>query len=166
MGDATRPFRPIAPRTSTPGGGAGVGPPNNGGPSDEGRMKRASTACKECQKRRTRCSGVPCTECQAHERECVFDELSDRRRKASAKKTQEELNNLRDFLDQLLGAFRSNDSQAVQHLVNTIRSGASHEEIHRAILEIHSQTSGSPSHPASLDPNVISDHMNIYFRSY
>ncbi|KAJ6096582.1 hypothetical protein N7486_007328 [Penicillium sp. IBT 16267x] len=167
MGDAARPFRPIAPRTLPSDGGVGVGQhPPNGGPSEEGRMKRASTACKECQKRRTRCSGVPCTECQAHKRECIFDELSDRRRKASAKKTQEELTSLRDFLDQLLDAFRSNDGAAVQHLINRIRAGASQEEIRRIVLHIHTQSSGSSSHSPDMDPNMINDHMSNFFDAH
>ena len=53
MGDVAA-FRPIAPKT---GGGAGGQPPlgsSVGAPAEDGRMKRASTACKECQKRRTR----------------------------------------------------------------------------------------------------------------
>lgn len=57
MGEVGRAFRPIAPRTMPPGGGAGGQPPlgsSGGGPTEDGRMKRASTACKECQKRRTR----------------------------------------------------------------------------------------------------------------
>ncbi|KAJ5792382.1 uncharacterized protein N7503_008360 [Penicillium pulvis] len=168
MGDAARPFRPIAPRTLTSADGVGVGQqPPNGAPSDEGRMKRASTACKECQRRRTRCSGVPCSECVGHpDRECVFDELSDRRRKATAKKTQEELTSLRDFLDQLLEAFRSNDGAAVQHLINRIRAGASHEEIRRIVLHIHAQTAGSSSRPNDMDPNIINDHMSHFFDSH
>jgi hypothetical protein len=58
MGDVGRAFRPIAPRTMPPGGGGGGQPPlgssSGGGTPEDGRMKRASTACKECQKRRTR----------------------------------------------------------------------------------------------------------------
>ncbi|KAJ5745133.1 hypothetical protein N7520_010315 [Penicillium odoratum] len=163
MGDATRPFRPIAPRTLTPGGGVEIGqlPPNGGSSNEEGQKKRASTACKECQKRRTR----------AHDRECVFDELSDRRRKASARRTQEELTRsqqelagLRDFLDQLLGALGSNDSDVVRHLIDTIRSGASHEEIRRAVLLIHTQSSAT--HPHGMDPNMINNHMNNFFDSH
>jgi hypothetical protein len=57
MGDVGRAFRPIAPRTVPPSGGVGGQPPlgsSGGGPPEDARMKRASTACKECQKRRTR----------------------------------------------------------------------------------------------------------------
>lgn len=68
MGDVGRAFRPIAPRTMPPGGGVGGQPPlgsSGGGPPEDGRMKRASTACKECQKRRTRVNNhldpVQCT---------------------------------------------------------------------------------------------------------
>jgi hypothetical protein len=57
MGDVGRAFRPIAPRTMPSGGGPGGDRPPGGGagaPPEEAKMKRASTACKECQKRRTR----------------------------------------------------------------------------------------------------------------
>lgn len=55
MGDVGRPFRPIAPRTMPPGGGPDDNqPPGGGGPGDDGRVRRASTACKLCQKRRTK----------------------------------------------------------------------------------------------------------------
>lgn len=108
---------------------------------------------------------MPCTECTNSGKECIFDELSDRRRKASAKKTQEELTSLRDFLDQLLSAFRSNDGAAVQHLINTIRAGASHDEIRQIVLQIHAQSSGS-SRPNDMDPNMINDHMSNFFDSH
>ena len=61
MGDVGRGFRPIAPRTLPPGGGEGSQSPlgnSGGGPPEDGRMKRASTACKECQKRRTRVTTI------------------------------------------------------------------------------------------------------------
>ncbi|KAJ5584329.1 uncharacterized protein N7459_004129 [Penicillium hispanicum] len=154
-----------------PGGDfGGHQPPGSGGGglSEDGRMKRASTACKECQKRRTRCSGDPCTECQAHQRNCVFDELSDRRRKASAKKTQEELNSLRDFVDQLLAVFRGSDNRAVQHLINTIRAGASQDDIRILLLQMNRQPPNThlpgASHPHSgLDPNMMNEHMSHFY---
>ncbi|KAJ5272678.1 hypothetical protein N7478_007803 [Penicillium angulare] len=142
-----------------PGGGGGGGHlPPPGGPPEDGRMKRASTACKECQKRRTRCSGVPCSECQAHGRDCIFDELSDRRRKASAKKTQEELANLRLFFDQLLDVFRLSDGAAIQHMIEIIRSGASQDEIRAAVLQLLPQNAPS-SH--QLNPQVLNEHHDM-----
>jgi hypothetical protein len=57
MGDVGRAFRHIIPRTIPPGEGPGGEKSPGGGagvPPEEAKMKRASTACKECQKRRTR----------------------------------------------------------------------------------------------------------------
>ncbi|KAJ6163939.1 hypothetical protein N7470_002611 [Penicillium chermesinum] len=139
MGTTGRSFRAIKPRNNPgegssgqlPGGSSGRGPP----PAD-GRVRRASTACQECQKRRTKCSGQPCSECQTHIRECVFDKLSDRRRKATAKKTQEELTSLQEFVRELLGALRSSDGTLAQHTLDTIRAGASEDDILAAIRHV------------------------------
>ncbi|KAJ5089803.1 hypothetical protein N7532_008487 [Penicillium argentinense] len=194
MGDLGRPFRPIAPRTMPPGGGPGGDKPPGGGngvPPEEGKMKRASTACKECQKRRTRCSGMPCTECVAHGRECVTDELSDRRRKAAAKKTQEELADLRGFVEQVLDIFRSNDETHLQHFINTVRAGASTEQIRATVEQLrgqrqsqqpqqqqHPQQSqppqpqapilphphqGPPNPVTDMDPNMMNPNMGNYY---
>lgn len=55
---APRGYRPLAPRTRLLGGGGdggeGAGSPAGGSAPEEKRMRRASTACTECQKRRTR----------------------------------------------------------------------------------------------------------------
>ena len=72
--------------------------------------------------------------------------------------------NLRDFVEQLLGVFRSNDGAAVQHIINTIRAGASLEEIRAAVLQVHSQTSGR-SNPHQMDPSMMNDHMSNFFDS-
>ncbi|CAP80772.1 Nitrogen assimilation transcription factor [Penicillium chrysogenum] len=129
-----RGYRPLAPRTRLLGGsggdgGEGAGSPAGGAP-DEKRMRRASTACTECQKRRTRCTGPPhCTECSTHGRECIFDEAADRRRKASAKRIQDQLDHFRSFVDDLIGLIRDSDGPTVQLIVNTIRSGATPGEV-------------------------------------
>ncbi|KAJ5125987.1 hypothetical protein N7448_005298 [Penicillium atrosanguineum] len=160
MGDVGK-FRPIAPRTVPPNGGSGSPqPPNgNGGASDDGRMKRASTACKECQKRRTRCSMSPistsCTECETHGRECLYDETSDKRRKAAAKRTQEDLGNLREFVEQLLHLLRAGDNNTVQHLIHQIRSGASQEDIRAITLQYLTQT-------GQLNSNVVNNNTNFF----
>ncbi|KAJ5239546.1 hypothetical protein N7468_004165 [Penicillium chermesinum] len=115
MGTIGQPFRAIKPRNDPgegssgqlPAGSSGGGPP----PADG------------------RCSGQPCSECQTHTRECVFDKLSDRRRKATVKKTQEELTSLQEFMRELLGALRSSDGTLAQHTLDTIRAGASEDEI-------------------------------------
>ncbi|KAJ6141201.1 hypothetical protein N7470_010097 [Penicillium chermesinum] len=148
MGTIGQPFRAIKPRNDPGEGSSGqlpAGSSGGGPPPADGRVRRASTACQECQKRRTMvdilknpplspqwcplCSGQPCSECQTHTRECVFDKLSDRRRKATVKKTQEELTSLQEFMRELLGALRSSDGTLAQHTLDTIRAGASEDEI-------------------------------------
>lgn len=49
-----RGYRPLAPRTQLLGGGDGGASPGGGSAPEEKRMRRASTACTECQRRRTR----------------------------------------------------------------------------------------------------------------
>ncbi|KAJ5168886.1 uncharacterized protein N7482_004480 [Penicillium canariense] len=140
MGDIGRSFRPIAPRTMPPGGAGGQPPLGGSGPSEDGRMKRASTACKECQKRRTRCTGPPkCSECDAHGRECAFDEQADRRRKANARRTQEELATTQEFLQQILRFLGNYNTAAIQHFCNVIRSGASQEELQAVLVSLLAQ---------------------------
>ncbi|KAE8144106.1 hypothetical protein BDV25DRAFT_167645 [Aspergillus avenaceus] len=132
---SSRSFRPIAPRAvpdpppPTPGGG----------PPEEVKIKRASAACTECKRRRTKCSadttGAPCAECALHGRECVVDEYADKRRKVAARRAQEELRYYRGFVEQLLKAIRYGDRPNVDAIVNIIRSGATLEEIRLAVRE-------------------------------
>ncbi|KAJ5164127.1 uncharacterized protein N7500_005957 [Penicillium coprophilum] len=169
-----RGYRPLAPRTRLLGGSGGDGgeggSPAGGNAPEEKRMRRASTACTECQKRRTRCTGPPhCTECSTHARECVFDEAADRRRKASAKRIQDQLDHFRSFVDDLIGLIRDSDGPTVQLIVNTIRSGATPGEIRDTltrILEDHHQPTLSDmrdSH-SHLNLNITpNNHMGNYF---
>ncbi|KAF3025328.1 hypothetical protein E8E15_008436 [Penicillium rubens] len=77
-----------------------------------------------------KCTGPPhCTECSTHGRECIFDEAADRRRKASAKRIQDQLDHFRSFVDDLIGLIRDSDGPTVQLIVNTIRSGATPGEV-------------------------------------
>ncbi|KAJ5984160.1 hypothetical protein N7481_006259 [Penicillium waksmanii] len=173
MGDVGRAFRPIAPRTIPPGGGPGDERSPGGGtgiPPEEAKMKRASTACKECQKRRTRCTGMPCTECVTHGRECVTDELSDKRRKASARRTQEELNDTRSILESLLRLIRIGDAASLQSMVQTVRGGADLDEIRNfldQVLPAQSSTQHNilnPQHPQhGIDPSMMDPNMRDFF---
>ncbi|CAI7677999.1 unnamed protein product [Penicillium manginii] len=142
-----------------PGGGAGA-------PPEEAKMKRASTACKECQKRRTRCTGMPCTECVTHGRECVTDELSDKRRKASARRTQEELNDTRTILDSLLELMRIGDPASLQSMIQTVRGGAGLDEIRNFLDQVlptqQSNILNTQHPPHNLDP-MMDPSMRGYF---
>ncbi|KAJ5155163.1 hypothetical protein N7492_007966 [Penicillium capsulatum] len=165
MGDVGRPLRPIAPRTLLPGGGPDGNQPPGGGPNDDGRVRRASTACKLCQKRRTKCSGAPapCTECATHQRECVFDQDADRRRKGSAKRTQEDLVNVRTFVNNLLSVLRDSNDDTTQQIIQLIRAGTSLEEI-QAVVEQLAPTNVTQTEDAPFDP--AHDHMTNFFQQH
>ncbi|KAJ5209576.1 C6 transcription factor SndA [Penicillium cf. viridicatum] len=163
---APRGYRPLAPRTRLLGGsgdsGEGAGSPAGGSAPEEKRMKRASTACTECQKRRTRCTGPPhCTECSTHARECVFDEAADRRRKASAKRVQDQLDYFRSFVDDLIGLIRDSDRQTVQTMVDTIRSGATPGDVRDLLNSILEEESQSNSRNSDVRDSSVNLNLNI-----
>ncbi|KAH8427841.1 Zn(II)2Cys6 transcription factor domain-containing protein [Aspergillus melleus] len=133
-----RPLRPIAPRSFPD-------PPAPGPPPEEGKIKRASMACTECKRRRTKCNaaetaGSSCSECALHGRDCIVDEFADKRRKISAKRTEESLKYYRGFVEELLEAIRSGDGSSIESIVNIIRSGASHKGIHSVVTRILNQS--------------------------
>ncbi|KAJ5513575.1 hypothetical protein N7463_003127 [Penicillium fimorum] len=159
---APRGYRPLAPRTRLLGGSGGEGGEGTGSSAgnapEEKRMRRASTACTECQKRRTRCTGPPhCTECSTHARECVFDEAADRRRKASAKRIQDQLDHFRSFVDDLIGVIRDGDGPTVQLIVNTIRSGATPGDIRDTLTRLLEDDQQSSPHISG----VRDSHLNL-----
>ncbi|RJE26454.1 hypothetical protein PHISCL_01164, partial [Aspergillus sclerotialis] len=124
--EPSKPYRPIRPRTSVPDGSS----THN---TEDGKLKRASIACTECKRRRVRCSdGIPCTECSIHDRNCVYNELADKRRKIAAKHAQEELQYYRGFVEQLLRAIRHGEQNHVDEIIGIIRAGAAEDEILRA----------------------------------
>jgi hypothetical protein len=164
-----RGYQPLAPRPQLLGGGGGTLAGGSG--QEEKRIRRASTACTECQKRRTRCTGPPhCTECSHHARECVFDEAADRRRKVSAKRIQDQLDHYRGLTEDLIDVLRDSDGPTVQSIVNTIRSGAQPGEIRDTltrILENNNRTAPRYSgvqESISLDYNMNphTNNMNNY----
>ncbi|PYH89797.1 hypothetical protein BO71DRAFT_294805, partial [Aspergillus ellipticus CBS 707.79] len=118
-------YRTLAPRQAPE--------PQAPPPPPEGKTKRASTACTECKRRRTRCSagttGIPCTECSAHDWVCEVDIEKDRRRKESVKRTECQLEYYKDFLEALLQVIRESDLPATHDLVALIRSGARLDDI-------------------------------------
>ncbi|KAJ5238278.1 C6 transcription factor SndA [Penicillium chermesinum] len=151
MGTTGRSFRAIKPRNNPGEGSSGQLPgeeqwsrTSSSRWSSEKGFNCLSRVSKKTNKGRDPeeptplpvCSGQPCSECQTHIRECVFDKLSDRRRKATAKKTQEELTSLQEFVRELLGALRSSDGTLAQHTLDTIRAGASEDDILAAIRHV------------------------------
>ncbi|KAJ5773370.1 C6 transcription factor SndA [Penicillium paradoxum] len=153
-----RAYRPLAPRTEPAAEGDEGGSPNGSAP-EERRMRRVSTACRECQRRRTRCSGAPqCSECRIHNRDCVFDEAADRRRKASARRTQDQLDHYRALVDDLLGIIRERDGQTVQSIIDIIRSGAELVVIRDMLTNILEKDLGR------LDSNSHARNSNVYLQ--
>lgn len=103
---------------------------------DEGKTKRASMACLECKRRRTKCSAEkPCTECSTHGRECVYNESADKRRKAYSETTVRQLENAVEqlkiakndlhyyhaFLEDLLASIRYSNRYQLDQLVQVIQ---------------------------------------------
>jgi hypothetical protein len=114
-------------------------------PSVRPGTKKASTACNECRRRKIRCDiGNPCANCIAHRVQCVYDELTDKRRKVAAKLAEQESQYYRDFLLQLLHTIRTEDEEIVQSLISVIRSGASHDQIFAMLGQ---DTGNKPSEP-------------------
>ncbi|PYH86897.1 C6 transcription factor [Aspergillus uvarum CBS 121591] len=111
-------------------------------PSD-GSKKRVSMACLACKKSKRKCSGVPpCDNCRAFNRQCIFDETLDQRRRVAAKRTADELSYHRDMLNDLLKVMRAEDQSYGLKLLEIIRNDASAEEIRAFIDEILGQDGG------------------------
>ncbi|KAL3478124.1 hypothetical protein BJX99DRAFT_115074 [Aspergillus californicus] len=125
-------FRPIAPRTS-------IEPLTINRYPEETRAKRASAACFECKRRRTKCVvdniDGPCTECALHGRECRIDESEDKRRKVNAKKTEEERDYYRAYTEYLIDAIRYGQFPEIMNLVAAIQEGGGDEAIHFALSQ-------------------------------
>ncbi|OKL55654.1 hypothetical protein UA08_08982 [Talaromyces atroroseus] len=98
--------------------------------AEEGKTKRASMACLECKKRRTKCStGRPCSECATHERECIYDETADKRRKEHVMSTKNQLQATEEvlgfyhkFLEDLLESLRLGSKGQLHELVEVVQS--------------------------------------------
>ncbi|GIK07027.1 hypothetical protein Aspvir_002680 [Aspergillus viridinutans] len=85
-------------------------------------------------------TGVPCSECTLHGRDCIIDEYADKRRKVVRDRAQEELAYYREFVQQLLAAIRHGKRTDVDAIINVIRSGASLEKIHLIVAQSLSHT--------------------------
>lgn len=70
-----------------------------------------------------------------HGRVCSKDQTADGRRKVAIAKTQQDLTELKRFVEQFLGAIRTENMANVNHLIGVVRDGASQEEIIKVIQE-------------------------------
>jgi hypothetical protein len=81
-------------------------------------------------------TGNPCSECAAHNRQCVYDETADKRRKAYIKHTQNQLHFFRGFLERLLASIRYADNQRLAELIGVIRGGGTNYDILSVVQSI------------------------------
>ncbi|RAL04314.1 Zn(II)2Cys6 transcription factor [Aspergillus ibericus CBS 121593] len=111
-------------------------------PSDVSK-KRVSMACLACKKSKRKCSGTaPCDNCRAFNRQCIFDETLDQRRRVAAKRTADELSYHRDMLNDLLKVMRAEDQTHALRLLEIIREDATAEEIRTYIDDTLGQIEG------------------------
>lgn len=114
---------------------------------------------------------MPCTECTTHGRECITDELSDKRRKASAKKTQDELADTQAYLNQLLEFLRDGDPAAVDHLLLNLRNGADFDTVRAYITQARANQQSSTQPPIQsshhshhgINPNLMDPNMRNFY---
>ncbi|KAG2419768.1 hypothetical protein HFD88_004564 [Aspergillus terreus] len=97
--------------------------------------KRVSMACLACKKSKRKCSGTaPCDNCRSFNRQCIFDETLDQRRRVAAKRTADELSYHRDMLNDLFKVMRAEDESYGLRLLEVIRQNTSPDEI-RAFID-------------------------------
>ncbi|KAI9376214.1 hypothetical protein BJX61DRAFT_445469 [Aspergillus egyptiacus] len=106
---------------------------------EDTKTKRASAACKECQHRRTKCTpdekGGPCAECRIHDRACIIDEASDRRRKVNAKRTEEERDYYMAYVRYIIEGIRHGENHEIMQLIASIKSGCGDDMIHYTLSQ-------------------------------
>ncbi|KAJ5607200.1 C6 transcription factor [Penicillium hordei] len=103
----------------------------------QNKIRRQSTACKECQRRRTKCTGGnPCSECRKRDCVCDVDESSDKRRKLYLSMMEEELRYHQQFMDGFLKVIRTSNNTDVHHIIDVVRSGSSTSEIQTAVNRV------------------------------
>ena len=90
-----------------------------------------------------KCSGIPpCDNCRALNRQCIFDETLDQRRRVAAKRTAEELEYHRDMLNDLFRLIRTAEEHRAQRLLEIIRNDAPPGEIRAFIDETLAEIRG------------------------
>ncbi|OJJ48145.1 hypothetical protein ASPZODRAFT_62889 [Penicilliopsis zonata CBS 506.65] len=98
-------------------------------------MTKVSRACTQCRRRKVKCTGeTPCRNCIDNRLGCRIDEENDGRRRLSAKRKIESLQQDRDLLLGLLEILRGGSSGRVAEVLDVIRLGDSAVEALRAYL--------------------------------
>ncbi|OJZ85230.1 hypothetical protein ASPFODRAFT_61906 [Aspergillus luchuensis CBS 106.47] len=122
-------MQPIAPAPLRPVTSNPSSTPNASVP----RLRKASTACRECKRTKARCQiregASLCDRCTERRLSCVFDLEEDKRRKLADKRKIVKLEEERDDLLQLVKTLQnSSDSKAMQ-VFNLMRSKAPLSEV-------------------------------------
>ncbi|CAG8890705.1 unnamed protein product [Penicillium salamii] len=132
---STSRFKPIQPYT--PATKPLISDQRGKPPVPDYLIRRLSAACKECQRRRTKCSSEnPCLECTKRGSICVFDMSSDKRRKSYASKIEAELRHYQKFLNDFLRAIRESGDDDVRHIISTVQAGSSTGEIQSEVNSV------------------------------
>ncbi|KAI2734308.1 transcriptional regulator family: Fungal Specific TF [Penicillium roqueforti] len=132
---STSRFKPIQPYT--PATKPLISDQRGKPPVRDHLIRRLSAACKECQRRRTKCSSEnPCLECTKRGSICVFDMSSDKRRKSHASKIEAELRHYQRFLNDFLRAIQDSGDDDVRNIINTVRAGSSTSEIQSEVNSV------------------------------
>ncbi|EXJ81735.1 hypothetical protein A1O1_07800 [Capronia coronata CBS 617.96] len=116
-------------------------PAEDGRPSKSSALKkrqasvRISAACEACKKRKTKCTGgpPPCMLCESLGTECVIDLSLDMRRRAALQRTLDESKVFQGTLNSLLDGIRGGPSARLDGLFQSIRAGASSNDIANAV---------------------------------
>lgn len=98
-----------------------------------------------------------------HQRECVFDQDADRRRKGSARRTQEDLENVRSFVENMLSVIRDGNEENTELIITLVRAGAPLEEI-QAVVEQLADTPTPHASPRNTAPDdAPNNHTSNFF---
>ncbi|KAL4876411.1 hypothetical protein BJY04DRAFT_199911 [Aspergillus karnatakaensis] len=111
------------------------------------RATKASTACIQCRKRRSKCTGdIPCDACRHQGTNCVRDEELDGRRKIGVKRKvellEQEITRLRldkMLLDRMLRIIRESSIEEVDHLLRLIQRTTSLDTLRSHLCEDQGQ---------------------------
>ncbi|KAL4802520.1 hypothetical protein BDV18DRAFT_62412 [Aspergillus unguis] len=162
---------PVPSLTTRPGPPGGVVRP---------RAKKASIACAECRRRRSKCTGgIPCDRCRGDKTACVVNEDSDRRRKGVLERRLELLERDRSLLSVLIESLQQANELEASRVLDVIRSRSSLDDI-REFLDTAPRSSENtptrqiygrplyqvPARPwTSLtdDSNYVSHLVSLYF---
>ncbi|KAL4958509.1 hypothetical protein BDW69DRAFT_153724 [Aspergillus filifer] len=168
------PSRPLLPvfTTAVPPVGKPVRP----------RGKKASLACTECRKRKSKCIGLPppCDRCRQHKTQCILDEDSDRRRRGGLERRLDALEQDRTLLLRLVDSIQIESLEGATRILEFVRDDASLDDIRqylargsspRAIESIQLQGFSNPPYrvPAcpwtsvTTDSNYVSHLISLYF---